>query len=178
MASPSNSQVLLAAALPVVALVTVYVRSFFKWRARTRGRPLPPGPRPWPIVGNLFDLPRFKPWRKCLEFTEQYGSIVYLQVLGEPMIIVGDPDVAHELLNKRSANTADRPRNPIVELSGQDVNFAVLPYGEWWRRHRRSFWQQFNPNVTSRYLSIQREGAHKFLASILASPSRLRTNIY
>ena len=41
---------------------------------------------------------------------------MYLQVLGEPIIIVGDPDVANELLNRRSANTADRPRNPVVEL--------------------------------------------------------------
>ncbi|KAJ8474077.1 hypothetical protein ONZ51_g7462 [Trametes cubensis] len=178
MAPTDNSLMLLLAALMITTLVVAHVRSFLEWRTRTRGRPLPPGPRPWPIIGNLFDLPRFKPWHKCLAFTEKYGSVVYLQVLGKPIIIVGDPDVANELLNRRSANTADRPRNPVVELSGQEVNFAVLPYGEWWRRHRRAFWHHFNPGVISRYLSIQREGAHKFLASVLTSPYGMKTNIY
>ncbi|KAJ8454613.1 hypothetical protein ONZ51_g12927 [Trametes cubensis] len=161
----------------LLSLVLTYIRSLLNWSARTRGRPLPPGPRPWPLIGNMFDFPGLRPWRKFLELTDKYGDIVHLRVSGEDFVIIGSAEVANEILNKRSANTADRPALAVVELSGQDVNFATFPYGQWWRRHRRSFWQQFHPGVIPRYLHIQREGTYKFLASLLESPSRLRENI-
>ena len=43
-----------------VLLLTLYLRSFLSWRARTKGVPLPPGPKPLPFVGNMFNMPTFK----------------------------------------------------------------------------------------------------------------------
>ncbi|KAI9058208.1 cytochrome P450 [Trametes sanguinea] len=61
--------------------------------------------------------------------------------------------------------------------SGQDLNFGLFPYGPWWRRHRRAFWQQFHPGTISRYLPGQRRYTYRFLALLLSSPSTLRRNI-
>ncbi|KAH9889802.1 cytochrome P450 [Cubamyces lactineus] len=178
MVSTDLSRAFLPLVFTLPFLVLLYVRSRLNWAARSRGRPLPPRPRPWPLIGNVSDLPKLKPWRKFLELTSTYGDIMHLRVLGEDIIIIGSADVANELLNKRSANTADRPSLAVIELSGQDVNFATFPYGQWWRRHRRSFWQQFHPGTLSRYLPIQREGAHNFLATLLESPSHRSTSTF
>ena len=35
---------------------------------------LPPGPPQAPIVGNLFQMPKERPWLKYAEWTEQYGK--------------------------------------------------------------------------------------------------------
>ena len=42
--------------------------------ARRRRPDLPPGPKGYPIVGNLFDMPSTHAWEKFSEFGEQYGA--------------------------------------------------------------------------------------------------------
>jgi hypothetical protein len=49
---------------------------------------LPPGPPQAPIVGNVFQMPKERPWIKYAEWTEQYGEI-YL-ALSWKMINVSD----------------------------------------------------------------------------------------
>lgn len=48
-------------AAPILLLALVYIRSTLRWRNRTKGVPLPPGPKPLPLVGNLFDIPQTGP---------------------------------------------------------------------------------------------------------------------
>ncbi|KAI0631985.1 cytochrome P450 [Trametes polyzona] len=122
-------------------------------------------------------MPTLKPWREFSKVCKIYGDLVYLNVLGTPILVIASSKLANEFLNTRSANSPDRPTNPVVELSGQDINTALIPYGQWWRRHRRLFWQQFHPGTIQRYLPIQRACAHKFLASLLAPSQQLRNNI-
>ena len=44
------------------------------------------------------------------------GDIVYLNALGQSMLIVGSYKVAHELLEKRSANYSDRPQSVMAKV--------------------------------------------------------------
>jgi hypothetical protein len=37
------------------------------------GLPLPPGPKGYPLIGNLFDLPIDKPWLVYDEWRKTYG---------------------------------------------------------------------------------------------------------
>ena len=40
-----------------------------------RGLGLPPGPRPLPIVGNLFHLPKDMPWVTYRDWAIRYGGM-------------------------------------------------------------------------------------------------------
>lgn len=58
--------------------------------------------------------------------------------------------------------------------SGSSLNFGFMPYGQWWRRHRRAFWQYFHRDAIGQYQPIQQSGTHIFLETLLDNPSRLR----
>ena len=55
-------------------LIVLYVRSVAKWRARSRGRPFPPGPPSLPVVGNMFNTPADKAWYALQDLAAQYGE--------------------------------------------------------------------------------------------------------
>lgn len=60
-----------AAILGSALLVITWLRSFF---AQRKNPPLPPGPKGWPIIGNVLDLPSKFQWFKYTEWTKQYGT--------------------------------------------------------------------------------------------------------
>ncbi|EIW59364.1 cytochrome P450 [Trametes versicolor FP-101664 SS1] len=145
-----------------------------RWHARVRGRSLPPGPKRWPFIGNMLDVPMWKPWYGLRDLCERYGEIVYLELLGETMVILGSPGAIHDLLDKRASNTADRVETPLIPLAGHDFNLAVMQYGPRWRRHRRMLWQQFHPGKVDSYKPVQRDFTRKLLAGLLERPSKVK----
>jgi hypothetical protein len=52
------------------------------------GLPLPPGPKGYPLIGNLFDMPGDKPWVVYDEWRNTYGKIFIINGLSPP--IIGD----------------------------------------------------------------------------------------
>ncbi|TFK36285.1 cytochrome P450 [Crucibulum laeve] len=136
------------------------------------GLTLPPGPKGYPIIGNLFDIPTDKPWLVYDQWCKRFNSdILYFEVLGQPFIILGSLSRTYDLFEKRSSNYSDRMRMPmIIELMNWDYNMAMLPYGTWWRRHRRAFHEHFHPNVVAKYQPVQLREARSFLRRLLDTP--------
>jgi hypothetical protein len=58
----------------LVAFVSIYFLLVIQDRRRRRGLPYPPGPRSWPIVGNLLDVPSRRPWVAYVEMSKKYGA--------------------------------------------------------------------------------------------------------
>ncbi|EIW59176.1 CyP450 monooxygenase [Trametes versicolor FP-101664 SS1] len=125
----------------------------------------------------MLDVPKYKPWIAYRDISRTYGEIAYLNVIGQPILVLGNHRVVIDYLDKRSRITSDRSDNVVVELSGQDVNFGAIRYGDWWRRHRRVFWQQFHPGVVTKYNTVQSDYAHRFLARLIQSPSQVTHHI-
>jgi hypothetical protein len=50
------------------------IRAIYDYRRRA-GLPYPPGPRPLPIVGNFFNIPKDFTWLAYTELSKTYGTL-------------------------------------------------------------------------------------------------------
>ncbi|PIL29133.1 cytochrome P450 [Ganoderma sinense ZZ0214-1] len=167
------TRLLLPTQLAVAVAAVFFFLSCARWRTRTSGRPLPPGPPRLPIIGNMFNMPQSKQWLGYRDIGQKLGDVLYFQVLGRSIVVLNSAESIFEYLDKRSANTSNRVQTPMVELSGASMIFAFMPYGQWWRRHRRAFWQFFHQDASAQYQPTQESITHIFLEMLLESPSRM-----
>lgn len=59
-----------------LALIShLYMRRVVEWCARSRGRPLPPGPMPLPLIGNFLHLcGKVNPWMGFRDLCASHGT--------------------------------------------------------------------------------------------------------
>ncbi|KAK7747728.1 hypothetical protein SLS62_008872 [Diatrype stigma] len=81
-----------------------------------RHLPLPPGPARLPILGNLLEAPTSKPFKHWLALSKTYGPVMYIDIAGQPLVLLHSNEAAQDLLAKRAARYSDRPRMPLLEL--------------------------------------------------------------
>lgn len=55
--------------------------------------------------------------------------------------------------------------------------FSLMPYGSWWRRHRKAFHQYFYPNAAAHYIPKQMSEARKTLVRLLEEPNEFMDHI-
>ena len=58
----------------IVPLIFSYVWSRERGRKRSRGLPLPPGPKGLPFIGNVADLQKPEVWKAHRELCNTYGK--------------------------------------------------------------------------------------------------------
>ena len=93
------------------------------------------GPTPLPFIGNLFNLPLGSDHSK-----KKYGGHYTVWTGRNPKLIILDPMITSELLEKRSANYSSRPRSVVLgELFAKHKSTIVLPYDKQWQRRRKLF---------------------------------------
>ena len=83
-------------------------------KANPMGLPYPPGPRAYPLIGNIFDLPESYPWLKYAEWGKKYGDIVHIEALDRHLIILNSREVCADLLEKRSSVCSDKPHSIML----------------------------------------------------------------
>ncbi|KAG2413757.1 hypothetical protein HFD88_002946 [Aspergillus terreus] len=100
---------------------------------------MPPGPFPLPIIGNTHLLPESKPWLYFEQLAKEYKAPMITFWTGRrPTVWICDAWVASELLDKRAAIYASRPRMVVFsELGAGQSNLVNMYYGDRWRLHRK-----------------------------------------
>lgn len=108
--------------------------SFIRLRWKSRGVRLPPSPPGEPFLGHARCIPLQYSWETFSAWAEALGEIqfrmiaetlyandfylegdiLYLSILGRPMIIINSVEVARELLDKKGATFSERPHSVVV----------------------------------------------------------------
>lgn len=97
-----------AGALLFIALLVPAVLRYI--RVLQQRNTLPPGPFPWPLVGNTLSLPPNKPWVYFEKLSKYYDNPAITVWLGsKPTVWLNDAWSADELLNKRAGIYSSRP---------------------------------------------------------------------
>ncbi|KAH6640612.1 cytochrome P450 [Chaetomium tenue] len=117
----------------VILLVTA--RLFL---GRRSSHPLPPGPKPAPLIGNLHQVPKSLQWFHLYHWSKKYGPVMHLSMGGQPLVILSTHQAAHDLLNRRSSKYSDRPRMVMAgELVTRGMHMLLRQYDDRYRLHQR-----------------------------------------
>ncbi|KAJ7125680.1 cytochrome P450 [Mycena crocata] len=147
-------------------------------RTRLRAR-LPPGPRGLFLIGNLRDMASERPqWLTYQDWAAKFGDVVSIQVFGSRVVILNSLAAVTELLEKRSANYSDRPPMHMAnDLMCWYWDLAHMRYSDWWRLHRKTFHQYFQPRAVPAYHPVQIRATHTLLDQLSKNPERFAHHI-
>ena len=95
---------------PVALVIIVLLAVVFEIKQRRRRAKLPPGPPRLPLIGNLHQAPTKSAWITFAEWVERYGPLVSADFGGTDVIIIGNYEIARDLLDKRGNIYSSRPR--------------------------------------------------------------------
>jgi cytochrome P450 len=100
--------------------------------------PLPPGPAPLPIIGNLLDLRDGQPHHSLTHLAKVHGPIMSLKLGLKTIVVASSPEIAHEILQKKDAFFSGR--SILDSLRSGNHHEALMNFlpstSPTWRRNR------------------------------------------
>ncbi|XP_061992926.1 geraniol 8-hydroxylase-like [Rosa rugosa] len=123
--------------LSCILLSFCFAASWFLIQAlhgRTRVR-LPPGPKPFPLVGNLFELGD-KPYLSLTKLSQRYGPIISLQLGQVTTVVASSSAMAKEILRNHDQFLYNRTV-PDALRAFKDYSLPWLPVSPRWRNIRK-----------------------------------------
>ncbi|EPS36614.1 hypothetical protein H072_9877 [Dactylellina haptotyla CBS 200.50] len=158
------------------------VRQILSSQRKGSKLPLPPGPKPLPIVGNLSDLPPPGPpeWEHWIKHKDLYGPISSITVLGQTIILIHDLEIAEDLLVKRAQNYSSRPHMFFAaEMCGFGHILTFQDYNDNLKQQRRLAAWQIGSNVSVKKLHPLIDiHSRRFLWRTLSNPDKYTKNLH
>ncbi|EJU02635.1 cytochrome P450 [Dacryopinax primogenitus] len=137
---------------------------------RQRSR-LPPGPRPYPLLGNLLSLPSRLLHARLHAWVPEYGDLYTIHIGPlQPAVVLSSARALTDVLDKLGRKTSGRPRLIYAgEIMTKKLLYAFMPYGERWRWLRRVTHEGFNIRACEAYYPFQISEASHLVLSLLPS---------
>ncbi|KAL0341585.1 UNVERIFIED_CONTAM: Trimethyltridecatetraene synthase [Sesamum calycinum] len=115
-------------------LVFVYVLAK---ALRRRKLNLPPGPKPWPVIGNLHLIGSL-PHKSLHELSQKYGPLIHLQFGSCPVVVGSSVEMAKVILKTMDVNFSSRPRTAAGKYTTYNYSdITWSPYGAYLKQARK-----------------------------------------
>ncbi|KAH7915601.1 CyP450 monooxygenase [Hygrophoropsis aurantiaca] len=164
-------------ALVLLTAILLLKNYLVKRKLNPGGLPLPPGPSRLPIIGNLFGIDLGAQWLTYAAWGKKYGDLLYVEILGTKVLVLNSEEIAKDLLDKRSQNYSDRPQVLMAFLMGWEFNVGFIPYGDYWRKHRKAMHQGLKPEAVMNYRPLQLEKVHQLVRNFIHTPKDIQEHI-
>ncbi|XP_033830175.1 cytochrome P450 2U1 [Periophthalmus magnuspinnatus] len=137
----------------LVFVVVYYVLVTYRKRQKLFAN-IPPGPKPWPVVGNFghFLIPPFvrgllqqpvtnRQNMNAMEYftdmSKVYGDVFSLFAGTSLMVVLNGYKVLKEALSNHTDVFSDRPDIPTVTIMTKRKGIVFAPYGSVWKKQRK-----------------------------------------
>lgn len=133
----------------------------------------PPGPKPWPVIGNL-NLIGALPHKSLHHLSQKYGPIMQLR-FGSCSVVVGSSvEMAKIFLKTMDLTFASRPKTSagkITTYNYSDITWS--PYGPYWRQARKMcLMELFSARRLESYEYIRAEEMSSLLQEMFQSSGK------
>lgn len=116
----------------VITLVTVVLLFFLPRRPNG----IPPGPRVFPIIGNIPSILSRDPIYRFAKLRSTYGDIYGVYIGRELTVVLNGYDVIHDALVKKGDTFSKRPRSEFHQLMFKEPGI-VYTNGRPWKENRK-----------------------------------------
>ncbi|XP_041013559.1 tryptophan N-monooxygenase CYP79A68-like [Juglans microcarpa x Juglans regia] len=147
----------------LTTLIILFPLILFKWKPHGKTfkqtPALPPGPTPWPIVGNLPEMWRNKPTFRWIHgLLESLNTeIACIRLGGVHVIPVTSPELAREFLKKHDIVFASRPLFLSNKYATRGFkSTALVPWGNQWKKMKKLVASEIINSKTTRWLLNKR----------------------
>nr|AJD87472.1 cytochrome P450 CYP76AD16 [Cleretum bellidiforme] len=104
---------------------------------KSRQSKLPPGPKPWPIIGNILLLGD-KPHQSVAKLSKIYGPLMSLKLGSITTIVISSPTIAKEMFLKHDLAFSSRNVPDVRTIDNHDkLSIVWLPVCPKWRDLRK-----------------------------------------
>ncbi|KAK1989173.1 cytochrome P450 [Colletotrichum cereale] len=137
-----------------------------------RGANYPPGPPTKPFLGNALDVPNDYLQYKFSEWARKYGDAVSLKVFNQTIISINSPSLMHELLEKRSLSSSNRPKNTLTEIiTPGDLNMGTAHLADdTWKAMRRAAQNMLSSKNLKHMEHVQHAEATQMVQDLIVDP--------
>jgi cytochrome P450 len=135
---------------------------------------LPPGPFPWPLVGNHYQIRLPRPWIYMSDLADKYKSPMITIWHGHrPNVICHDAWTITDLLDKKAHIYSSRPHMVMLgdARGATHADQVCLPYGDQWRFHRKMMHNAVGSQALRAYRPYQESEIKVLLRDLLADPA-------
>ncbi|KAJ7979239.1 Cytochrome P450 [Quillaja saponaria] len=128
---------------------------------------LPPGPKAWPIIGNL-NLIGPLPHQSLHKLSQKFGPIMQLKFGSYRVVVASSAEMAKQFLKTNDHIFASRPQTAAGKYTAyncKDVTWA--PYGPYWRQGRKIYLTElFSSKRLESYQHIRVEERREFMSRL------------
>ncbi|XP_061982114.1 dimethylnonatriene synthase-like [Populus nigra] len=170
---PHKSSLPLSKWSSLLLLATVAVITLFRHLTRPKLN-LPPGPKPWPIIGNLNLLAGPLPHRNMHALVQKYGPIMQLKFGSFPVVVGSSVEMAEAVLKTNDVKLADRPKIAAGKYTTYNYsNITWSQYGPYWRQARKvCLMELFSPKRLDQFETVRVQELHALLRKLFVSAGK------